>query len=175
MVLDATVGGSLADSYLTVDEADARAAADIGTFAAAWADAATEDLPAGGPNRTRKEQALRRAVLDLEGVVEHVGALWDLDQARLFPRSVDLDGSGDPFIPERVQRAQYLQAVYLFANIDVLEAAATRRARGLVSFSEPNVSGSLSTDARFGQLHPELVAVLKPLTESAVVGWIVPS
>lgn len=177
MVLDATVGGESADSYLTVEQADARAALDLGSFAAAWASAATEALPAGGPNRTKKEAALRRAAIDLEGVVEYVGSLYDpvTPQLRFFPRAIDLDSAGDPYIPERIFRAQYVQALYLFTNIETIEDAATRRARGLSSFSEPNISGSMATDANAGRLSPELVGILKPLVSDAVVGWIVPS
>jgi len=176
MTLDVTVAGALSDAYLTVEQIDTLAAADLGTFAAAWSDADTEALPGGGPNRSRKEAAIRRATLDLEAVVEHVSSPYDpLVQARLFPRSIDQSVAGVAFIPSAVKRAQYVQALYLFSNADLLDAAASRRARGLSSFSEPNVSGSLSTDSSLGRYSPELEGVLKPLTGQAVIGWIVPS
>jgi len=47
-----------------------------------------------------------------------------------------------PIIPGAIASATFAQAKYLNANADVLDAAATRKGRGLTSASEPNISYS---------------------------------
>jgi hypothetical protein len=170
MVLDATVAGASADAYLTVEDADGRASRDLGEYAAAWSSASTE--AGDGPNRRKKEAAIRRATEDVEMVASVVEMPYDDDQARVFPRADD-ELDAEPYIVERVLKATYLQAVFLFSNAEMLDHAATRRARGLTSFSEPNVSGSLADRADYGRYAPGLERLLAPLADGAVIGIIV--
>lgn len=174
MALDATVGGALSDAYLTVANVDDRAAGDLGEFAGAWLDAVTE-AEANGPNRLKKEAAIRRATQDADEAIESVAARWDPDQALLVPRSNDVDDVGNPIIPGAVQQAVYRQALFLFSNAETLDQAMTRRARGMTNFSEPNVSGTMAEDPMHGRYAVGFHALLKPLTNAAVVGWIVRS
>lgn len=168
MTLIVTPGGLTSDAYLDVAAADAMAAADLGAFASKWVAAATE-ASASGTNRLRKEAALRRAAQDIDELVRSVPAYAVSGQALLFPRNVDY--SGAYYIPAGVQRAAYRQALYLFANADVIDAAKMRQARQLSSFSEPNVSGTLA-DAGVGRFDPSLDGILQPFTVGAMVGWI---
>lgn len=171
MALDATVGGLLADAYLTVADVDTRAARDLGTFAAAWVSDATE-AAADGPNRLQKEAAIRRATEEIEELADVASDPYTIDQARIFPRSFDYDDAG-PYIPAAIGTATYRQAVYLYSNADRIDHASTRRARAMTNFSEPNVSGSLAADASYGRFAPGVERILKPLTEGSVIGVIV--
>src|SRR5262245_19919065 len=129
MAIDATVAGADANSYLTVADADALAADDYGPEREWWLDRGLEE----------KEQALKRATAELD---MWLGASWttySAEQALLFPRLRDTDGT-TPYIPGGVQRATYYQAAFLTRNATVLAAADIRRARGAQSVSEPNMS-----------------------------------
>jgi len=163
MPLDTTPGGSAADSYLSVADSLAYANNDLGRYAAAWiaADDAT------------REKALRRATRDIDrwaGASEQ----WALDQKLSYPRPFDVDDTGFPIIVPTLEEATYQQAIYVLANADTMDDAATRRARALTNFSEPNVSGQISDDPRFGRLSPEALALLtgEGFEAGAVVGWI---
>jgi hypothetical protein len=168
MALIVTAGGLDSDAYLDVAAADARAAADLGAYASKWVAAATE-VSLSGPNRLRKEAALRRATQDVDELVRSVPAVAVTGQALLFPRS--LDWSTGWMIPAGIQRATYRQALYLFANADVIDAAKTRQARQLSSFTEPNVSGTIA-EPSVGRFDPSLEGILQPYTVGAMVGWI---
>lgn len=164
MPLDTTPGGSAADSYLSVADSLVYANNDLGHFATDWI-AATDD---------RRERALRRATRDIDRYIGQTSDRWALDQALAFPRFIDIDEAGDPVIVSKVEEATYQQAIYVLANADVLDDAATRRARALSNFTEPNVSGQIADDSRFGRLAPEALALLsgEGFEGGAVVGWI---
>lgn len=135
MALDVTVGGPNSDSYIDVANADTY-------FANHWSVAKASAWAA--LNTSQKEAVLRRAcklldsmrVLDTElgyGVlppqfVERYR--YDLtihrqmaNQALNFPRNIDCDINGTPFIPSAVPDAQCEQAVYLLAFDDSAIAA----------------------------------------------------
>jgi hypothetical protein len=170
MALIVTPGASDAESYLDVAAADAFAAGDLGAYAEGWSAAKTE-ASLTGPNRLRKEAALRRASRDVDELVGLVSSPYSLTQALVFPRSWDLE-AGVLIIPAGVRRETYRQAAYLFANAHVLDQAATRQARGLSSFGEPNVSGTISTEPNAGRFAPGLAVALQPFAGASTVGWI---
>lgn len=164
MAVIATVAAADANSYLDVASADAFAALELGSLPKAWLKATSED----------REAALIRATAEID---EHVGAtvaVWDTAQALRFPRSEDVDDVGDPVIPARVSRATFLQAAYLLANVDILDAAASRRARGLANFSNPDgTSGQLADDRDYGRFHPRVIGLLDDVVGGAIIGTIV--
>lgn len=166
MPLDTTIGGAASDSYLSLADAAAFAAADLGTYADEWA--AADD-----PTR---EKALRRATRDIDTFVGSTVEAWDAvtPQKLAFPRWEDVDTNGNPFLPPRLLQATYHQAAYVLANAEVLDAAATRRARALTNFTEPNVSGTINEDARFGRLSPVAEALLtgEGFEGGSIVGFI---
>lgn len=163
MAIDTTIGGASADSYLSVAEADAYAAADLGRNATAWAEAQTDT----------KERALKRATRDLSRIAGYTGARWSFDQALVFPRSIDLDPvTGLPVLPVPLKNATAEQAMYVIRNANVIDDAASRRARGLSNFTEPDVGGQLADDPDFGAISPRAIELLQPLAERSVIGWI---
>lgn len=157
MALDAEVGGATANSYLTVAEADAFADQELGHNAKRWILSDLGD----------KERALIRASWQVDAYVPRFAPYVD-DQALTFPRDVDVLAD-NPFLHERVKRATYLQASYLLANADKLDEASTRRARGMISFSESDVSGAPSLDPSFGRYDPDFIALLDTFRLSATV------
>lgn len=130
MALDATPAGASADSYLSVADADALAGADLGPEVDLWTAA----------NTTAKEKALKRATREIDAYIRSGWAKHVSTQALRFPRSIDVDADGDPFIPVDLQRATYQQAIYVNRNATVLAAANRRRARNVTNASEPDVS-----------------------------------
>lgn len=163
MVLDATVAGASANSYLTVAAADAFAASDLGRNRDAWTTATADD----------KEAALIRATQEIDDEVGRVTAPLTETQVLLFPRLVD-QVSGAGFIPTRVGRAVYLQAAHLLRNSKVLDDAAAFRARGLSSFANPDgTGGTLADDENYGRLAPGVRRLLGEFTEGAVIATIV--
>lgn len=164
MVLDATVAGSSANSYLSVAAADAFADADIGRLKDAWAAATVET----------KEAALIRATDEIDAQIVRT-IPYASEQALLFPRLTDQANSA-PYLPTRLQKATYLQAIFLVENAKLLDDAAARRARGLVNFSNPDgTSGQVATSPGFGTLHPRVEAMLDEFTAGAVVATIIPT
>lgn len=166
MALDATVAGSAANSYLTVADADALAAADLGGNAKEWVEATVET----------KEAALIRATDEIDSTVVRT-VPYSTTQALLFPRLIDVDSiGGSPELPTRLQKATYLQASFLVKNADLLDHAATRRARGLVNFANPDgTSGQLADSPSFGNLHPRVEMMLDEFTAGSVVATIIPT
>ena len=165
MAVVTTVAGASSNSYLDVAGADALAASELGNNARAWASLTIED----------KEAALMRATAEID---EFVGAglpSYTQGQALVFPRAGDVViGTYTPEIPVRVKRATFLQAAYLAANADLLDEAASRRARGLVNFSNPDGTGGTISEKRdFGRLYPRAEALVADVAGGAVVGWIV--
>jgi len=131
MALDATVGGASANSYLTVEEADALAAADYGPEVSTWLSVGAE----------AKGQVLMRATREIDGYLRTGWPPYATDQALLFPRAIDVTGSpAAPYLPRTLKLATYEQATYLLRNAAVIDQAAARRARDLQSASEPNVA-----------------------------------
>lgn len=158
MALDATVAGESANSYLTVAEADALADSELGHNARRWILSDLGD----------KERALIRASWQVDAYVPRF-ARYNGYQALAFPRDVDLDEAEMPVIEARVRRATFLQAAYLLANADKLDEASTRRARGMISFSESDVSGAPSLDPAFGRMDPEAEILLKGFRQAGTV------
>jgi len=131
VALDATVGGAAANSYLTVAEADAIAAQDVGPEVTKW-------LAASQPE---KEAALQRATRELDAYMRTGWQPYSSSQALLFPRIIDQDSTG-AYLPRKLQLATYEQSTYVLANAGVLDRANSRRARDLASVAEPNTSYS---------------------------------
>ncbi len=160
MPLDTTVGGSAADSYVSLAEADGFGASDIGRFAQAWADAPIE----------KKEAALRRAAREIDayvGIAPDEAYYYGV-QARAFPRVRDISYSTHlPEIPSRVKFAQYLQAAYLCLASDQIDDAALRRSKGLSNYVNPDgTGGQVAND-------PDFIGSLGSFDEGATVGRIV--
>lgn len=130
MALVTTVGGSTSDSYVSVSEANNYFNNHyITAKKTSWA---TLTQP-------QKESALKRACQQIETlrvldddfttgslpVALVIDAGYDLtihravtNQRLQFPRNLDLDTAGDPFIPQEVKDSQCEQAVYLLSFDD---------------------------------------------------------
>jgi hypothetical protein len=150
-MLNATPGAADANSYLTVDEADAIAnERGLGRAASAWlsADDAT------------KEKALIRASSEIDAYMVTTATRWASDQALLFPRYADADAMNVPYIIPNVRMATFEQAAHVNANADKIDDADTRRARGLISFSDDDASGSVARSG-FGLLSSRAEAYMK--------------
>jgi hypothetical protein len=158
VAIDATVAGTAANSYATVEEADLLALDDLGRAAADWA-LATLDT---------KERALKRATREIDayvGTTEKYAT--DPEQALAFPRVSDVDSSGAAIIPSKLKLATYLQAGYVLRNADVLDEAASRRARGLVNFANPDgTGGQISTDPELA-VHPQIPTLVASLNDAS--------
>lgn len=155
MALDATVGGATANSYLSVADADAAADVDLGRYSEKWVAAPLD----------RKERALMRATREIS---RHLGpqSRYSTTQALPFPRSIDYTGvepAVTPFLPADLVRATFEQAIFLNANAEVLDDAATRRAQGTFSQSDDSGSYSLAVDPQLGRMAPEALAALASL------------
>jgi hypothetical protein len=158
MPLIAVPGSASANSYLSVAEADALAAAlGLGRAATKWTAAASG----------LKEKALIRATSEIDAFIATAGSPWSSAQSLLFPRLVDFAvvlGEATPFIIENVRKATYEQAVHLLLNADLIDDANTRRARGLIQFSDDDGSGSVvSVRPEFGLMSSQALAYLRPL------------
>lgn len=132
MTLDATVGGAAANSYLTVAEADVFASADLGPAVVRWQ----------GATADRKAAALMRATVEIDLALGMYPLVrLSTTQALTYP-TVDDAPAGTPVLPLRIKRATYAQAKHLNANIEAMDAALKRQAKGMLSESEPNYSYS---------------------------------
>lgn len=152
VVIDATVAGPLANAYITVVEADAFATGDLGQDATAWLAATDDD----------KARAIIRATDDIRAYQTAVGAPYLATQALLYPRATDVVPVVlVPFLHPNVKRATYEQAKYVLANADTIDQAASRRARGLISFSDDDGSGTVvAVDSRWGLFSPRMISYL---------------
>lgn len=160
MALDTTVGGSAAESYLSVAEADVLAAQSLSAFAADWT-AATE---------TRKENALRQATRDIDTLVPAFDLYAD-DQALRFPRAVDLDASDVPYLVGAIRQATYEQASFLLATQTLRDQATKRRARGMFNFSEDDgPSGTIAVDPQLGRYSPEAQRLVRAVVATSTGG-----
>ena len=167
MALDATVAGPSANSYLTVAAADALALEDLGRTKAEWIAATDED----------KEAALIRATEEIDGLIGESTSQADPAQALLFPRLEDVAyGTSTFIIPPLLAKATYLQAKHLIANADLIDDAASRRARGLQNFANNDgTGGQLADNASFGMLHPRVERMLDPFAAGSVIATIIPT
>ena len=162
-VIDATVAGASANSYLTVGEADALAAADLGRFADRWRAETPVD---------RKERALIRASREISARFGPT-VRFSSSQALAFPRALDYVGTPPahtPVLHASLLRACYEQAIYLNAMAEVLDDAAARRAQGNFTQTDDNGSWSISVDPQTGRIAPEALAALDELRSVATVG-----
>lgn len=130
MAIDTTVGGSASNSYVTVAEA-------TDYFASHWS--TTKTALWNGLSQAQQERLLMSAT----SVIETVrfldkelgsGALpralvsrdeyditihrLEMDQRLSFPRNLDIDDSGNGFVPQPVKDAECEQAVYMIAFDD---------------------------------------------------------
>lgn len=163
MALDASVAGSAANSYLTVASADVIADTDLlGRNAKAWREA-TDEI---------KEAALMRATEDIDSYVGLTNR-YSTTQALAFPRAID--NVVGPAIPPRVSKATYLHAAFLIRNADLLDDAASRRARGMSSFANPDgTGGTVDYDHDSGvNADPAVARLLQPFAQGAVVATII--
>src|SRR4051794_29789022 len=126
VTLDATVAGTDANSYVTVGDADAFAAVDLGRDVVTWNAAET----------SQKEAALQPAPRDLAPNKRGIETRFGTARAPRFPGDTDVDSGGDPTLPTRLQQATFAQAKYRLNSADLLVDARSRRARGLSNFSD---------------------------------------
>ncbi len=155
MTLVSTVAGATANSYLTVADADGFAQdLGLGPSDAAWLVASNSD----------KEKALIRATSEVDAYLKIAGSHWADGQALLFPRAIDADNTNTPFILTNVELATYAQAVHVLRNAEQLDNADSRRARGLISFSDDDGSGSvISNRDDFGTMSSRAIHYLRAL------------
>ena len=162
MALDTTVAGASANSYISVAEADAFAADRLGPFATKWL--------SGGLTADQKENALITATRDVDAHV-HPLTQFSTTQRLLFPRDVDYTGTTvlTPFIHRAVKEATFEQAIFLAANAEILDNAATRRAHGLYAFNNPDgTGGSLAVDPNIGTFSPLAHKLLATLSSTGL-------
>lgn len=180
MPIDATVGGEDSNSYVTLTASDTY-------FENHWLLAKQEtwlDLTDG-----QKESALKVAVqiidslrlLDKEyttgslpaallvndgyGVVIHRQLV---NQRLVFPRNIDIDSAGDPFIPQEVKDAQCEQAIFM---LSVDEGQLATQLSGVVE--EAASTGGVRIYQQFGgkgtMLAPMAYELLKKFIRSTSV------
>ena len=142
-----------ANAYITLAEADAYAENDLGHDAEAWVAESDDDVRA---------RAIIRATDDIRAYQTAVGLPYAADQALLYPRGIDVVPILlTPFIQANVKRATYEQAKYVLQNADTIDEAGTRRARGLISFSDDDGSGTvLAMDPSWGLFSPRMISYL---------------
>lgn len=165
--LDTTPAGAAANAYISTEAADDLAGADVGRYAAHWQALARDD----------KERAILRATRDVDAYVGYVDTGYATDQALLFPRWYDVDSAGQPVLPDAVVRATYEQAIYVAKVGELIDDDASRRARGLNSWTEGLTGGgTLEGEPHLGQYAPRMRRLLDgPGVErgGAVVGQII--
>jgi len=163
MPLVTTPGGALADSYLSIAEADALANSRMTGYPVVW-------LALSVPE---KEKALRQATVDVDVHVRSVPR-YSTTQALLFPRGIDFSGSpAVPYIHARVREATYFQAAYLAANRELLDDAGRRRARQMFSFDENGgPSGTIAINPLLGRFSPDAERLLTDLPQTGSAGIV---
>lgn len=156
-MLVATVAGADANSYLTVAEGDAFAAAALGAEAKAWEDATVEE----------REKALMQATTSVDTLQRSQAGYavpYGADQALLFPR--DIDVTGDPALPFLlgiIKRATFVQAAWLLKNVHLLDEAASHVAAGVFSQSDGDGSWTAAADPTRGLYSPHMVVLLNSI------------
>ena len=159
MALDTTVAGATADAYITAAEADVFAANRLGRFAVRWLLAG-----AGALTVDQKENAILQATVDVDAHIRST-IPYSATQRLAFPRVTDYTGTpAVPFLDRLVKEATYEQAAFLAVNADLLDDAATRRARGMYSFDEDGgPSGTLAIDSSLGRFSPRASMLLRDI------------
>lgn len=144
MALDATVGGTAADTYGTIAEADAYFTA---RQSAAW-----------GASDTVKEYALRKAATFLDNVYRGrwKGQKVDSTQARAWPRGwvTDADGFGVPSdsIPAQIKYAQFEAAKLIAAGTEMETTIERATKREKVGSLEVEYMDGATLQARYPQV-----------------------
>lgn len=159
-MLDATVAGATADSYLSVVEADAYAANDPVT-GDAWLAATLGE----------KERLLVAATADVDLFKKSVGVRYSSGQALLYPRAIDF--LGDPMVPflhPAVKRATYEQATYLRGNARLIADSASRRAQGLLNAGDGDGSWTAAMSPTYGLYAPKMVERLESIGAAGRAG-----
>jgi hypothetical protein len=133
VAIDATVAGATSDSYLTVAEADALAASDLGPDVDEWHKAALDE----------KESALKLATIDIDADYGRPESPYIATQALRFPRTIDLL-AGVPILLTALKRATWEQAKYRWANRQAIADARSRRAQGWSGKSDDDGSYTMS-------------------------------
>lgn len=175
MALDVTVGGSASNSYVTVGEADKYFNTHyITAKKTAWS----------ALTQPQKESALKRACQQLEtlkvlddelstgrlpiALVIDYGYDLSLHRAEInqklqFPRNLDVDPTGTPFVPQELKDAQCEQAVYLLAFDDT---ALITTAQGVVE--EAVTAGPIKSYTKYSEgstptyLAPIVLELMRP-------------
>lgn len=159
-MLDATVAGAAANSYVTVAEGDGFAAATLGAEARAWEAATVEE----------KEQALTSATTSVDTFQRSRSGYavpYVSDQALLFPRDIDLSVALAPLILGTVKRATFVQAAWLLKNHELLAQAASHVAAGVFSQSDDDGSWTAAADPTRGLYAPEMTVLLNSIAASS--------
>lgn len=175
MALVTTVGGSTSNSYVTVNEANTYFANHYLTAKATlWASL----------TQPRKESVLKRACQQIETfkvlddelstgrlpialVIDFGYDLTihraEIDQKLQFPRNLDLDPTGQPYIPQEVKDSQCEQAVY---NLSFDDAALITMQQGIIE--EAVTAGAVKSYTKYSEgrpptyLSPMAVELMRP-------------
>jgi hypothetical protein len=176
MALDTTLGGEATTSYVSISEADRY-------FQSHYSTAKTSAWQA--LNAPRKESVLKRACQQIETIkfldVEYasVGRLplaliddiyaditickYEEYQRLQFPRNIDVNSTGDPFVPQELKDAQCEQAVHLLMFDD---AALLTIGQGIVE--EAVTAGPIKSYTRYSEgvapsyISPMAAELLRP-------------
>ena len=164
LTLIATAGASNANSYTTVEEADAYHEAHL--YASTWTDASTAN----------KEAALVWATRLLDEVCEWDGTKSTNEQALRWPRGGATDADGVPFdvdeIPQELKHATAEFARHLLAS-DRFQVRDDAKG-GLHSVSAGPVSVTFNHVDRISLVPESVWALLRPIQHGASGGWEVP-
>jgi hypothetical protein len=179
MALDTTVGGSTSNSYVSLGEANTY-------FNNHYATAKKAAWTALGS--VQREFTLKRACQQLETLrvlddqiatgrlpVELIIDLGydvtihrsEINQRLQFPRNLDLDSTGEPYIPQEIKDAQCEQAVYLLSFDD---SPLTTTLQGVIE--EAVTAGAVKSYTRYAEGHaptylsPMVVELMRPYFRS---------
>ena len=152
MSIVATPASETADSYLTVADADALAAADIGPEATTWLGLDNQDAD----DLAVKEASLKRATREIDAYVATGWPPYDADQALVFPR--DIDGAT---VPRKIVLATYQQAVYILENKHALAAMNAHRSN----------AGSVDPEDSYGTDPAAGPSIIAPMAQHYLSGF----
>ena len=176
MALDTTLAGETTQSYVSVSEADRYFRDHFST---------AKNTVWSALSAARKESALKRACQQIETIkfidteFAPIGRLplaliddiyaditlckYEEYQRLQFPRNIDTDSAGDPFVPQEVKDAQCEQAVHLLTFDD---AALNAIGQGIVE--EAVTAGAVKSYTRYSEgvapsyISPMAVELLRP-------------
>lgn len=103
-MLDTTISGMNSNSYVSVEEADAFF--NLYPYKNEW-----DEIP-------NKESYLFKATMDIDSVKNYKYKKLNNQQSLKFPRTNHVDGNGNPFIPNEIKKAVFLQAYFSYLNED---------------------------------------------------------